>query len=71
MFQEIKDSLQQLYRDDARPWLAGFSGNVGPKALRPYRWPNSVRPYEPPTPFAGTSREPTRLLARKILQFGR
>ena len=26
MFQEIKDSLQQLYREDKRPWLVGFSG---------------------------------------------
>jgi hypothetical protein len=26
MFQEIKASLQQLYREDARPWLVGFSG---------------------------------------------
>ena len=26
MFQEIKASLEQLYREDARPWLVGFSG---------------------------------------------
>jgi hypothetical protein len=26
MFHEIKSSLQQLYRDDQRPWLVGFSG---------------------------------------------
>jgi hypothetical protein len=26
MFQEIKASLQQLYREDGRPWLVGFSG---------------------------------------------
>ena len=26
MFQEIKSSLQQLYREDERPWLVGFSG---------------------------------------------
>ncbi|MFZ0963675.1 MAG: hypothetical protein WAO35_22655 [Terriglobia bacterium] len=26
MFQEIKASLQQLYREDNRPWLVGFSG---------------------------------------------
>ena len=26
MFQEIKASLQQLYREDERPWLVGFSG---------------------------------------------
>src|SRR5271157_3011442 len=26
MFQEIKTSLQQLYPEDARPWLVGFSG---------------------------------------------
>ncbi len=26
MFQDIKDSLRQLYLDDQRPWLVGFSG---------------------------------------------
>jgi DNA sulfur modification protein DndC len=26
MFQDIKTSLQQLYREDQRPWLVGFSG---------------------------------------------
>jgi len=26
MFQEIKTSLRQLYLEDARPWLVGFSG---------------------------------------------
>jgi DNA sulfur modification protein DndC len=26
MFQEIKASLEQLYREDKRPWLVGFSG---------------------------------------------
>jgi hypothetical protein len=26
VFQEIKDSLHDLYLDDARPWLVGFSG---------------------------------------------
>jgi DNA sulfur modification protein DndC len=26
MFQEIKASLQQLYLEDERPWLVGFSG---------------------------------------------
>ena len=26
MFQEIKDSLRQLYLEDKRPWLVGFSG---------------------------------------------
>ena len=26
MFQEIKGSLQQLYLEDERPWLVGFSG---------------------------------------------
>jgi len=26
MFQEIKDSLRQLYLEDERPWLVGFSG---------------------------------------------
>jgi len=25
-YQEIKDSLRQLYLEDARPWLVGFSG---------------------------------------------
>jgi 3'-phosphoadenosine 5'-phosphosulfate sulfotransferase (PAPS reductase)/FAD synthetase len=26
MFQEIKASLQQLYREDEHPWQVGFSG---------------------------------------------
>jgi PP-loop superfamily ATP-utilizing enzyme len=26
MFQDIKGSLQQLYLEDKRPWLVGFSG---------------------------------------------
>jgi 3'-phosphoadenosine 5'-phosphosulfate sulfotransferase (PAPS reductase)/FAD synthetase len=26
MLKEIKDSLKQLYLDDPRPWLVGFSG---------------------------------------------
>ena len=39
MFQDIKDSLRQLYLEDNRPWLVGFSGNVGPKSLRPGRTP--------------------------------
>jgi hypothetical protein len=26
MFQEIKASLQELYLQDERPWLVGFSG---------------------------------------------
>ena len=26
MFQEIKGSLRQLYLEDERPWLVGFSG---------------------------------------------
>ena len=26
MFQDIKASLQQLYLEDKRPWLVGFSG---------------------------------------------
>src|SRR6266540_3572579 len=25
-YQEIRDSLRQLYVDDPRPWLVGFSG---------------------------------------------
>lgn len=25
-YQDIRDSLQQLYQDDPRPWLVGFSG---------------------------------------------
>ena len=39
MFQEIKASLRELYREDKRPWLVGFSGNVGPKCHRPGRTP--------------------------------
>jgi len=26
VYQEIKATLRQLYSDDARPWLVGFSG---------------------------------------------
>jgi tRNA(Ile)-lysidine synthase TilS/MesJ len=26
MFREIKASLEQLYLEDERPWLVGFSG---------------------------------------------
>jgi DNA sulfur modification protein DndC len=26
MFRQINSSLQQLYREDERPWLVGFSG---------------------------------------------
>ncbi len=26
LFQDIKDSLRQLYLEDERPWLVGFSG---------------------------------------------
>jgi len=26
MFQEIRDSLAELYRRDDRPWLVGYSG---------------------------------------------
>jgi DNA sulfur modification protein DndC len=43
MFQEIKASLQQLYREDARPWQVGFSGDVGPSSARPR--PMALRPY--------------------------
>ncbi len=43
MFQEIKTSLQQLYREDERPWLVGFSGDVGPSSARP--GPKALRPY--------------------------
>jgi len=28
MFQEIKASLQELYLEDKRPWLVGFSGGI-------------------------------------------
>ncbi|MCX6907116.1 MAG: hypothetical protein NTY01_03625 [Verrucomicrobia bacterium] len=28
MFTEIKESLQQLYLEDARPWLVGFNGGL-------------------------------------------
>jgi hypothetical protein len=35
MFQEIKASLQQLYLEDERPWLIGFSGGQSlPRAQR-------------------------------------
>jgi DNA sulfur modification protein DndC len=43
MFQEFKASLQQLYREDKRPWLVGFSGDVGPSSARP--GPKALRPY--------------------------
>jgi hypothetical protein len=44
MFEEIKASLQQLYLEDQRPWLVGFSGDVGPNSVQPSVGPNSVRP---------------------------
>jgi 3'-phosphoadenosine 5'-phosphosulfate sulfotransferase (PAPS reductase)/FAD synthetase len=28
MFREIKASLRQLYLEDKRPWLVGFSGGI-------------------------------------------
>ena len=41
MFQEIKSSLQQLYREDERPWLVGFSG--GKDSIRqPTDWPSLI-----------------------------
>jgi hypothetical protein len=43
MFQEIKDSLRQLYLEDERPWRVGFSGDVGPSSARP--GPKALRPY--------------------------
>jgi hypothetical protein len=43
MFQDIKSSLQQLYREDEGPWLLGFSGDVGPSSARP--GPKALRPY--------------------------
>jgi DNA sulfur modification protein DndC len=43
MFQDIKSSLQQLYLEDQRPWLVGFSGDVGPSSARP--GPKALRPY--------------------------
>ncbi|MGD0221531.1 MAG: hypothetical protein ABSF71_04280 [Terriglobia bacterium] len=33
MFQEIKASLQQLYLEDERSWLAGSSGGKGSTTL--------------------------------------
>jgi hypothetical protein len=29
MFQEIRAPLRQLYLEDERPWLVGFSGGKG------------------------------------------
>ena len=43
MFQEIKASLEQLYLEDQRPWLVGFSGDVGPSSARPGS--KALRPY--------------------------
>jgi hypothetical protein len=43
MFQEIRASLLQLYLKDKRPWLVGFSGDVGPSSARP--GPKALRPY--------------------------
>jgi DNA sulfur modification protein DndC len=43
MFQDIKGSLRQLYLEDQRPWLVGFSGGVGPSSARP--GPKALRPY--------------------------
>jgi 3'-phosphoadenosine 5'-phosphosulfate sulfotransferase (PAPS reductase)/FAD synthetase len=37
MFQEIKSSLQQLYREDGRPWLVGFSGGKDSAVCRDRR----------------------------------
>ncbi|MFZ0961262.1 MAG: hypothetical protein WAO35_10185 [Terriglobia bacterium] len=50
MFQDIKASLQQLYRENQRPWQAGFSGNVGPSSARP--GPKALRPYKRRDPVA-------------------
>jgi hypothetical protein len=57
---------------DVDPSLVGpksLRPNVGPNGVGPR--PNAVRPYKRPTPSAGTSHEPTRLQARKILQIAR
>ena len=43
MFQEIKASIEQLYREDQRPWPVGFSGDVGPSSARPGS--KALRPY--------------------------
>jgi len=41
MFQEIKESLQELYLEDKRPWLVGFSG--GKDSIRhPTDWPSLI-----------------------------
>jgi len=32
IFQDIKGSLRQLYLEDKRPWLVGFSGGFGQDA---------------------------------------
>ena len=40
----FKASLRQLCLEDKRPWLVGFSGNVGPSAARPR--PKALRPYK-------------------------
>jgi hypothetical protein len=37
MFQDIKSSLQQLYREDQRPWLVGFT-LVGFALDKPMHW---------------------------------
>jgi len=33
----------RIYREDERPWLAGFTGNAGPGSARP--GPKALRPY--------------------------
>ena len=57
MFQEIKASLRQLYLEDERPWLVGFSGDVGPSSARP--GPKALRPYKRRTRADGISHEPS------------
>ena len=38
MFQEIKDSLRQLYLEDPRPWLVGFRGGKDSFTLDMLTW---------------------------------
>jgi hypothetical protein len=38
MFQDIKSSLRQLYLEDQRPWLGGFSGGKDSFAFDILTW---------------------------------
>jgi hypothetical protein len=62
MFQEIKASLQQLYLEDERPWLVGFSG--GKDSIRqPTDWRRSFLMLSYPF-LLNSGKSPFRSFAR-------